>query len=63
MNCSRCGFPLGTQQGFCPRCGAAYLAAHQISENTQMFETARELGFKRMELTDGFDFAWSWNLQ
>ncbi len=42
---------------------ASKVAAHQISENTQMFETARELGFKRMELTDGFDFAWSWNLQ
>lgn len=24
MNCSRCGFPLGAQQGFCPRCGATY---------------------------------------
>jgi len=22
VNCSRCGFPLGGQQGFCPRCGA-----------------------------------------
>jgi hypothetical protein len=42
---------------------ASKVAAHQISENTQMFETARELGFKRMELTDGFDFTWSWNLQ
>lgn len=27
MNCSRCGFTLGNQQGFCPRCGAAYRPA------------------------------------
>lgn len=27
MNCSRCGFPLGDQQGFCPRCGVAYRPA------------------------------------
>jgi hypothetical protein len=27
VNCSRCGFPLRTQQGFCPRCGAAYRPA------------------------------------
>ena len=27
MNCSRCGFSLGNQQGFCPRCGAAYRPA------------------------------------
>lgn len=25
MNCSRCGFPLGNQQGYCPRCGAPYV--------------------------------------
>lgn len=27
MNCSRCGFLLGDQHGFCPRCGAAYRLA------------------------------------
>jgi len=27
VNCSRCGFPLGNQQGFCSRCGAAYRPA------------------------------------
>ena len=27
MNCCGCGFPLGNQQGFCPRCGAAYRPA------------------------------------
>jgi len=25
VNCSRCGFPLGNQQGYCPRCGTAFL--------------------------------------
>ena len=27
MNCSRCGFLLGDQQSFCPRCGASYRSA------------------------------------
>lgn len=42
---------------------ASKVAVHQISQNTQMFETARELGFRRMELTDGYDQTWSWKLQ
>jgi hypothetical protein len=42
---------------------ASKAVAYQISERAQMLETARELGFKRMELTDGYDHAWSWDLQ
>jgi hypothetical protein len=42
---------------------ASKVVMHQISENEQMFETARQLGFKRMELTDGFDSEWSWKLE
>lgn len=42
---------------------ASKVGAHQISKNTQMLETARQLGFQRMELTDGFESAWTWKLQ
>jgi len=42
VNCSRCGFLLGDQQGFCPRCGAAYrpagdrniVASQRLQEST-----------------------------
>ena len=42
---------------------ATKVEAHQISQNTEMFENARALGFKRMELTDGFESEWAWKLQ
>jgi hypothetical protein len=36
--------------------------AHQMSRRSDIFDTARQLGFKRIELTDGFDETWVWNL-
>ncbi|HVP43271.1 MAG TPA: zinc ribbon domain-containing protein [Terriglobales bacterium] len=36
--------------------------AHQMSQKSDIFDTARQLGFKRLELTDGFDETWTWNL-
>jgi hypothetical protein len=42
---------------------ASKAVAHQLTENTEMFDTARQLGFKRMELTDGFDQTWTWKLE
>jgi hypothetical protein len=37
--------------------------AHQLSERSDFFENARAIGFKRIEITDGYDQTWRWNLQ
>lgn len=39
------------------------VAAHQISNQNAIFDTARQLGFKKMELTDGYDKTWTWTLR
>jgi hypothetical protein len=41
---------------------ASKVIAHQLSEKRDLFETARQLGFERMELTDGFEETWTWRL-
>ena len=35
---------------------------YQMSQQTEFFENAKTVGFKRIEITDGFDQAWHWNL-
>jgi hypothetical protein len=37
--------------------------AHQLSEQSDFFEKARAVGFKRVEITDGYDQTWYWNLK
>lgn len=36
--------------------------ANEFSKNVEMFTTLRSLGFRRLELTDGYDFEWAWTL-
>lgn len=36
--------------------------AHQLSKRADFFEQARKSGFKRVEITDGYDETWSWTL-
>jgi hypothetical protein len=36
--------------------------AHQMSKESGIFQSAREMGFKRVEITDGYDAAWYWKL-
>jgi len=35
---------------------------HNFSKQTEFFEQAQSAGFKRVEITDGFDESWSWKL-
>jgi hypothetical protein len=36
--------------------------AHQMSQEPELFEKMREMGFKRFIITDGYDETWSWEL-
>jgi hypothetical protein len=36
--------------------------AHKLSQDGEFFENARSLGFKRIEITDGYDETWYWTL-
>lgn len=36
--------------------------AHQMSKNGEMFSTLRQMGFKRLELRDGYDESYYWDL-
>jgi hypothetical protein len=38
------------------------VTAHQFSKNVQMFENLRAKGFKRLEISDGYDESWYWTL-
>ncbi len=42
---------------------AGRVTAHQMSQNTDFFGTLRTMGFRRFELTDGYDFNWYWDLR
>jgi hypothetical protein len=37
--------------------------AHQLSQKPDFFEEPRKLGFKRIEITDGYDETWYWTLK
>jgi hypothetical protein len=37
--------------------------AHQLSKKGELFENARIAGFKKIEITDGYDETWYWNLK
>jgi hypothetical protein len=41
---------------------AGRVFAHQMSQNTEMWTQLRTLGFRRLELTDGYDFSWAWTV-
>jgi hypothetical protein len=36
--------------------------AHNFSKQGDFFQNAREVGFKRIEITDGYESSWYWNL-
>ena len=36
--------------------------AHQLSEDHSFFSNARSVGFKKVEITDGYDETWYWKL-
>ena len=36
--------------------------AHQLSEEGSFFSSARSVGFKKVEITDGYDETWYWKL-
>ena len=36
--------------------------AHQFSQKPDLFTSLRSMGFKRLEITDGYDESWYWNL-
>jgi hypothetical protein len=36
--------------------------AHDFSKRTEVFDTARKEGFKKIVATDGFDETWTWKL-
>ena len=36
--------------------------AYQLSQQGRIFDNARSVGFKRVEITDGYDETWRWNL-
>jgi hypothetical protein len=38
------------------------VVAHQLAKEASFFSTARELGFKRIEITDGYEETWWWKL-
>jgi hypothetical protein len=42
---------------------ASRVTAHQFSKNGEFFQNLRNLGFRRLELTDGYDFNWYWDLR
>jgi hypothetical protein len=37
--------------------------AHQMSKQGDFFEEARKAGFKKVEISDGYDESWYWNLK
>jgi hypothetical protein len=37
--------------------------AYQIGEDGTILQRLRELGFRRFEITDGYDQTWYWNLR
>jgi len=39
------------------------VVAHQLTKQSDFFQSARELGFRRIEMTDGYDETWSWKLE
>ena len=36
--------------------------AHQLTEDGTFLRNCREVGFKRVEITDGYEETWYWNL-
>lgn len=36
--------------------------ANEFSKASELWQSFRDLGFKRVELRDGYDFAWAWTL-
>ncbi len=36
--------------------------AHQLSQQADFFDNARKIGFKRVEITDGYEETWYWKL-
>lgn len=38
------------------------VVAHQMSKQGDLFSNARQAGFKRVEITDGYNETWSWTL-
>lgn len=36
--------------------------AHQLSERSEVFDSARKIGFKKIVATDGYDESWTWKL-
>lgn len=41
---------------------AGRVLAHQMSKESSIFANAREMGFRRIEITDGYDESWYWKL-
>jgi len=41
---------------------ASKVFAHHLSKNGEFFEQARQMGFKKVYLTDGYNFGWEWTL-
>jgi hypothetical protein len=39
------------------------VTAHEFSKQGDFFEEARKIGFRRVEITDGYDETWYWNLK
>jgi flagellar biosynthesis GTPase FlhF len=37
--------------------------AYQLSEKGEILESARKIGFRRVEITDGYNETWYWNLK
>lgn len=38
------------------------VVAHQFSQNREIWQTMETLGFKRLEITDGYDEQWYWTI-
>ncbi|MBI1750607.1 MAG: zinc ribbon domain-containing protein [Acidobacteria bacterium] len=42
---------------------ASKVLAHHLSKEGDFFDQARRVGFKRIEITDGYEETWYWNLK
>jgi hypothetical protein len=42
---------------------AGRVFVHQLGKNEEMFRTLREFGFRKLVVTDGYDFTATWDLQ
>jgi len=42
--------------------GVSKVTAHEFGKKTELFQTLRELGFKKFVITDGYGETWYWDL-